>query len=77
MEKNKENVKTEIHKVVDMLPDDLSNEVLAYLKSMLDKSSNDVKLANNLSRILSEDQELLKRLAKRSVWQKSSGFIKF
>ena len=61
---NKENVKTEIHKVVDMLPDDLSNEVLTYLKSILDKSSYDVKLANNLSKILTEDHELLNRLAK-------------
>ena len=61
---NKENVKTEIHKVVDMLPDDLSNEVLTYLKSILNKSSYDVKLANNLSKILAEDHELLNRLAK-------------
>ena len=61
---NKENVKTEIHKVVDMLPDDLSNEVLTYLKSILNKSSYDVKLANHLSKILAEDHELLNRLAK-------------
>ena len=64
MDMNKEKVKTEIHKVVDMLPDDLSNEVLTYLKGILDKSSYDVKLANNLSKILTEDQELLNRLAK-------------
>ena len=64
MDMNKEKVKTEIHKVVDMLPDDLSNEVLTYLKGILDKSSYDVKLVNNLSKILTEDQELLNRLAK-------------
>ena len=62
MNMNKESVKTEIHKVVDILPDDLSNEVLAYLKSILDKSSHDVNLASNLSKILTEDQELLNRL---------------
>lgn len=61
---NKENVKVEIHKVVDVLPDDLSNEVLTYLKSILDKSSHEVKLSNNLSKILTEDQELLNRLTK-------------
>ena len=64
MDMNTENVKTEIHKVVDMLPDDLSNEVLTYLKSILDKSSHDVKLSINLSKILTEDKELLNRLAK-------------
>ena len=60
---NKEETKTEIHKVVDRLPDDLSEEVLAYLQSLLDKSARDAKLANNLSKILSEDRELLNRLA--------------
>ncbi len=64
MDMNKENVKIEIHKVVDMLPDDLSDEVLTYLKSILDKSSHEVKLSTNLSKILSEDRELLNRLAK-------------
>ena len=64
MDMNKENVKTEIHKVVDMLPDDLSNEVLTYLKGILNKSSYDVILANNLSKILTEDHELLNRLSK-------------
>ncbi|MEQ9438160.1 MAG: hypothetical protein RIG62_03900 [Cyclobacteriaceae bacterium] len=61
---NKENVKAEIHKVVDMLPEDMSDEVLSYLKGILGKSSHDVKLSTNLSKILSEDRELLNRLAK-------------
>ncbi len=61
---DRENVKTEIHKVVDMLPDDLSDEVLSYLKSIVDKSSQDVKLSTHLSKILKEDKELLNRLAK-------------
>jgi hypothetical protein len=60
---DKADVKTEIHKVVDMLPDELSDEVLNYLKNILDKSSHDVKLSSNLSKILTEDKELLNRLA--------------
>ncbi|SDM32150.1 hypothetical protein SAMN05421823_11281 [Catalinimonas alkaloidigena] len=60
---NKEEVKTEIHKIVDRLPDEVSDEVLIYLKGVLDKSAHHVKLTTNLAKILNEDQELLKRLA--------------
>lgn len=58
-----DNIKTEIHKVIDQIPDDLSNDVLKYLKDILDKSSQDIKTATNLSKILSEDRKLLKKLA--------------
>jgi hypothetical protein len=58
-----QNVKTEIHKVIDMLPDDISKDVLDYLKSILKKSSNQVRTSNNLSKILKEDRNLLNRLA--------------
>ena len=58
-----QNVKTEIHKVIDMLPDDISKDVLDYLKSILKKSSNQVRNSNNLSKILKEDRNLLNRLA--------------
>ena len=58
-----QNVKTEIHKVIDMLPDDISKDVLDYLKSILEKSTNQVRTSNNLSKILKEDRNLLNRLA--------------
>ena len=58
-----QNVKTEIHKVIDMLPDDISKDVLDYLKSILEKSSDQVRTSNNLSKILKEDRNLLNRLA--------------
>ena len=58
-----QNVKIEIHKVIDMLPDDISKDVLDYLKSILKKSSDQVKTSNNLSKILKEDRNLLNRLA--------------
>ena len=58
-----QNVKTEIHKVIDMLPDEISKDVLDYLKSILRKSSDQVRTSNNLSKILKEDRNLLNRLA--------------
>lgn len=58
-----QNVKTEIHKVIDLLPDDISEDVLDYLKSILKKSSDEIKTSNNLSKILKEDRNLLDRLA--------------
>jgi hypothetical protein len=58
-----QNVKIEIHKVIDMLPDDISEDVLDYLKSILEKSSDEIKTSNNLSKILKEDRNLLDRLA--------------
>ena len=58
-----QNVKAEIHKVIDMLPDDISKDVLDYLKSILKKSSDQVRTSNNVSKILKEDRNLLNRLA--------------
>jgi hypothetical protein len=60
---NEQNLKIEIHKVIDMLPDDISKDVLEYLKSILKKSSDEVRTSNNLSKILKEDRNLLNRLA--------------
>lgn len=60
---NEQNVKIEIHKVIDMLPDDISKDVLDYLKSILEKSSDQVRTSNNLSKILKEDRNLLNLLA--------------
>ena len=59
-----DNIKAEIHKVVDRIPDDLSEDVLNYLKGILAKSSISVKISTNLSKILSEDIKLLNRLAR-------------
>ncbi len=60
---NEQNLKIEIHKVIDMLPDDISKDVLEYLKSILKKSSDEIRTSNNLSKILKEDRNLLNRLA--------------
>ncbi|MBC7381513.1 MAG: hypothetical protein H7296_00790 [Bacteroidia bacterium] len=60
----KTQIKTEIQKVLDNVPDNILQDVLDFLKELQDQPAEKVKLANNLRRILSEDKELLKRLAK-------------
>lgn len=53
----------EIQKIIESMPDAVLSEVLAYLKMHQEKSENEIKLSQNLGQILSEDRDLLKRLA--------------
>lgn len=56
--------KEEIKHIIDELPDKVLVELLNYLKS-LEKSQNlNTAFSKNLDRILIEDKELLKELAK-------------
>ena len=57
-------VKSEIQKVIDTVPENLLNDILNYLKSIQGKSSGTVQLSQHLSEIISEDKELLEKLAK-------------
>jgi hypothetical protein len=56
-------VKTEIQKVLDKVPDNLLQDILDYLKTIQSKSSDTVQLSMNLKQIISEDKALLERLA--------------
>ncbi|HTB32575.1 MAG TPA: hypothetical protein VK808_11140 [Bacteroidia bacterium] len=56
-------VKSEIQKVLDKVPDNLLQDILDYLKTIQSKSSDTVQLSKNLSQIISEDKALLERLA--------------
>lgn len=56
-------LKTEIHKVIDTVPDDLLNDILDYLKAIQSKSVDTVKLSHELRQIINEDKELLEKLA--------------
>jgi mRNA-degrading endonuclease RelE of RelBE toxin-antitoxin system len=56
-------IKTEIQKVLDQVPESVLEDVLAFLKELQLKSPDQIKLANNLRKILSEDRELLEKLA--------------
>ena len=57
-------LQTEIQKVLDNVPESVLQDVLDFLKELQNQPSDKIKLANNLRQILSEDKELLERLAK-------------
>ena len=57
-------IKTEIQKVLDTVPETVLEDILKYLKNLADKPGDTITLSQNLRKILSEDKELLDRLAK-------------
>jgi hypothetical protein len=60
---SKEEVKTAINEILDTTSQEVLEEVLDYLKSVQGKSTESISLSQNLRTILSEDKELLERLA--------------
>ncbi len=61
---NRDNIKTEIQKIIDKVPDSVLEEIYAILKDFADKDIDSIKLSHNLNKILKEDKGLLERLAK-------------
>ena len=57
-------IKDEIHKAVDKVPDSSLNEALAFLKALQSNTPERIKRAENFKKILKEDMELLTKLAK-------------
>ena len=60
----KAQLKTEIQMALDNVPENVLQDVLDFLKALQHQPNDKVRLANNLRQILSEDKELLERLAK-------------
>jgi hypothetical protein len=56
-------LQSEIQKVLDNVPESVLLDVLDFLKALQDQPLERVSLANNLRQILSEDKELLEKLA--------------
>ena len=56
-------LKREIGKVLDRVPEKLLQDILDLLKEVELEKSTSGKLASNLKKILSEDSELLNKLA--------------
>ncbi len=56
-------IKTEIQKVLDTIPEPVLQDILDYLKTIQNKSADSVSLTQNIRKILTEDKELLERLA--------------
>lgn len=59
----KDELKIEIKKIIDKVPDDMLEDIYNVLKEFADKTPDSIKLSHNLNRILTEDKGLLKRLA--------------
>jgi mRNA-degrading endonuclease RelE of RelBE toxin-antitoxin system len=57
-------IKSEIRKSLDKVPESVLQDVLDYLKQVENQPIEKVNLTRNLRDILTEDKELLERLAK-------------
>ena len=57
-------IKTEIQKALDNVPENALLDVLDFLKELQASSPEHIKLANNLRQILAEDKDLLGKLAR-------------
>ena len=60
---SKEEIKSEISKVLDRFPDKALEELLTWLKEIDAKRESITPLTSSLYKILEEDKELLTRLA--------------
>ncbi len=56
--------KQEIVEIVNKLPNDVLDEVLQYLRQFEKASQTKMRLSSNLKTILTEDRDLLEKLAK-------------
>jgi len=58
------NLRKEISRVIEQVPDDFLDNLLSYLKEFELKSKKDVESAILIRKILREDHHLLERLSK-------------
>ena len=56
-------IKYEIDAILNSLPEDELKSVLDYLKQVKSLNSSELKISTNISKIIREDSNLLKRLA--------------
>lgn len=61
---SKDDIKSEINKVLDQLSDKALEDLLTFLKNLEETHSVTVLGKKNLDKILAEDKELLQKLAK-------------
>ena len=57
-------IRKEINRVIQEVPENFLEDILSYLKQIEKKSKNDLEVFTDLKRIFKEDQELLEKLAK-------------
>lgn len=56
-------LRTEIHKAIDNSPEESLPEILAYLNSIQQTTTNNADLKKFIDKVFQEDAGLLKRLA--------------
>ena len=56
-------LRSQIHKEIDKVPDNLLPELLNYIKQLAVRAGGSILQNENIQKILKEDAELLKRLA--------------
>jgi hypothetical protein len=59
----KQQLKSEIQKVLDNVPETVLQDILRYLKELESKPANQLEMSSYLRKILDEDKELLEKLA--------------
>ena len=57
-------LKQEITQIVNVLPNEILGELLSYLRQVEKVSQEKMRLSLNVKTILTEDRELLEKLAK-------------
>jgi len=60
---SKDEIKYEINKVLDLLPDKALSDLLSFLKNLENKPEKPFLDTAQLQKILKEDKELLQKLA--------------
>jgi len=60
----KTEIKNEIQKVLENVPESVLHEILGLLKDLQQHPKNVLALTNSLRKIINEDKELLEKLAK-------------
>ena len=56
-------LKTEIQNTLDKIPENALQDILDYLKAIQSTTKEQVELSRNLKKLLTEDKELLQKLA--------------
>ena len=56
-------IKVEIQKTIDTLPDKVLEDILSYLKQVQKTSLKNIEVSRHLRQIFREDKELLEKLA--------------
>ena len=60
-------IKSRIKEAIDNIPDNALKEILNYFDEIQGKTEDDVRTSQRLRKIITEDKELLEKLARCSI----------